>query len=176
MLFFKFFNPALLFWTSTSLAAGQFSYSISQIRIKVEDSKMQYFFYFLVVKSRLQGTIRCSGRLEVKQTEAWMSVCMDDYNLVTAQVVCKELGCGSALGIYNVSSIANKTEKMQLFCQDGETPFNQCVIKKGQCSRYSQDVAVQCSGKKLFIILQHLGGCIFISSDLNHIHIMSQSA
>lgn len=77
---------------------------------------------------------------------------MEDFNLVTAQVVCKELGCGSALGIYNISNSANETKRIT--CQDGETPIDKCV-QKDWCSRYSEVAAVECSGKMLFIIVHH---------------------
>lgn len=86
----------------------------------------------------------------------WKNVCLNNYDLVTAQVVCKELGCGTALRVYNMSSTANETEKIRLHCLDGETPSDKCV--QPMCSKYSEDAAVECSGKMLFIISQHLGG------------------
>ncbi|XP_023817587.1 CD5 antigen-like [Oryzias latipes] len=38
---------------------------------------------------------RCSGRLEVKSNNWWSSVCEDDFDLLDAEVVCRELGCGA---------------------------------------------------------------------------------
>lgn len=86
-----------------------------------------------------------------------MSVCLDDSDLFTAQVVCKELGCGTALGVYNMSSTANETRKYKLSCQEGETHFDECLQLDG-CPTSSEDAALKCSGKMLFIISQHLGG------------------
>uniref|UniRef100_A0A3B3IHW6 SRCR domain-containing protein n=1 Tax=Oryzias latipes TaxID=8090 RepID=A0A3B3IHW6_ORYLA len=41
------------------------------------------------------GSSRCSGRLEVKSNNSWSSVCEDDFDLLDAEVVCRELGCGA---------------------------------------------------------------------------------
>ncbi|XP_051805676.1 scavenger receptor cysteine-rich type 1 protein M130-like [Acanthochromis polyacanthus] len=48
---------------------------------------------------RLQfGTHLCSGSLEVKWNQVWSSVCSDGFDLQDAEVVCRELGCGSPSG------------------------------------------------------------------------------
>uniref|UniRef100_A0A3Q1C7Z2 SRCR domain-containing protein n=1 Tax=Amphiprion ocellaris TaxID=80972 RepID=A0A3Q1C7Z2_AMPOC len=41
------------------------------------------------------GTHLCSGRLQVKWNQVWSSVCSDGFDLQDAEVVCRELGCGS---------------------------------------------------------------------------------
>uniref|UniRef100_A0A672JM39 SRCR domain-containing protein n=1 Tax=Salarias fasciatus TaxID=181472 RepID=A0A672JM39_SALFA len=46
----------------------------------------------------LNGSSRCSGRLQVKTNpsdQTWSSVCEADLDLQDAQVVCRELGCGA---------------------------------------------------------------------------------
>ncbi|KAM9779106.1 scavenger receptor cysteine-rich type 1 protein M130-like isoform 2-T2 [Syngnathus typhle] len=53
------------------------------------------------------GTVRlagptstsCSGRVEVFHGGAWGTVCADFWNLTNAHVVCREMGCGSALSV-----------------------------------------------------------------------------
>uniref|UniRef100_A0A8C8DG73 SRCR domain-containing protein n=1 Tax=Oryzias sinensis TaxID=183150 RepID=A0A8C8DG73_9TELE len=50
---------------------------------------------FLRRETRLNGSSRCSGRLEVKSNNLWSSVCEDDFDLLDAEVVCRELGCGA---------------------------------------------------------------------------------
>ncbi|XP_051814197.1 scavenger receptor cysteine-rich type 1 protein M160-like [Acanthochromis polyacanthus] len=44
------------------------------------------------------GTHRCSGRLQVKRNQVWSSVCSDGFDLQDAEVVCRELDCGSPSG------------------------------------------------------------------------------
>ncbi|KAM9376162.1 scavenger receptor cysteine-rich type 1 protein M130-like [Pholidichthys leucotaenia] len=43
----------------------------------------------------LNGPSLCSGRLEVKSNQSWSSVCEADFDQRDAEVVCRELGCGS---------------------------------------------------------------------------------
>ncbi|XP_062298274.1 scavenger receptor cysteine-rich type 1 protein M130-like, partial [Scomber scombrus] len=43
----------------------------------------------------VNGTSLCSGRLEVKSEQSWSSVCEADFDQQDAEVVCRELGCGS---------------------------------------------------------------------------------
>uniref|UniRef100_A0A3B3I1G1 SRCR domain-containing protein n=1 Tax=Oryzias latipes TaxID=8090 RepID=A0A3B3I1G1_ORYLA len=50
---------------------------------------------FLRTETSLNGSSRCSGRLEVKSNNSWSSVCEDDFDLLDAEVVCRELGCGA---------------------------------------------------------------------------------
>ncbi|XP_039246441.1 scavenger receptor cysteine-rich type 1 protein M130-like [Pipra filicauda] len=45
------------------------------------------------------GDRACAGRLEVRQSQAWVGVCAEHVDMKVAQVVCRELGCGAALAI-----------------------------------------------------------------------------
>ncbi|XP_055780230.1 scavenger receptor cysteine-rich type 1 protein M130-like [Salvelinus fontinalis] len=43
----------------------------------------------------VDGAGLCSGRVEVKSSQSWASVCEADFDRQDAEVVCGELGCGA---------------------------------------------------------------------------------
>ncbi|XP_017538440.1 CD5 antigen-like [Pygocentrus nattereri] len=45
----------------------------------------------------VDGAGRCSGRVEVKSHQSWTSVCEADFDRQDAEVVCRELDCGTPL-------------------------------------------------------------------------------
>ncbi|XP_041035499.1 scavenger receptor cysteine-rich type 1 protein M130-like [Carcharodon carcharias] len=51
---------------------------------------------------RLQdGQNPCQGRIEVLYNATWGTVCADSFGMVDAEVVCKQLSCGSARSVEN---------------------------------------------------------------------------
>ncbi|XP_075879805.1 scavenger receptor cysteine-rich type 1 protein M130-like [Nelusetta ayraudi] len=131
-----FLATVCIFWTSTLLAAG--------------------------VDIRLHGTIRCSGRLEIKQGQLWRSVCVDGWDLPTAQVVCRELGCATALRAFNVSGRANETVRIELSCPEKEKPLGECERLDTKKCGHSEDAAVECSEPLLPLISLATAGVLLL--------------
>lgn len=46
---------------------------------------------------RLVGTSRCSGRVEIYHRDTWGTVCDDHWSITNAEVVCRELNCGTVI-------------------------------------------------------------------------------
>ncbi|XP_054898683.1 scavenger receptor cysteine-rich type 1 protein M130-like [Poeciliopsis prolifica] len=93
----------------------------------------------------VNGTSLCSGRLEVKTSQSnqnWSLVCKDDFDWEDADVVCKELGCGSPsalkgalYGEVEASTWTAKfncggTESSLLDCRRSGSDRNTCQSKK----------------------------------------------
>lgn len=121
---------------------------------------------------RLIGPSRCAGRVEI-YIGGWKKVCDDDWDLKDAQVVCRQLGCGSALAAPHSAYFGRGTDTILLddvACTGSETYLTECPqtgFLTHNCT-HSQEAGVICSGgEKVYpcsinIVLeqnQHISKC-----------------
>ncbi|KFM08851.1 Deleted in malignant brain tumors 1 protein, partial [Aptenodytes forsteri] len=97
------------------------------------------------------GTGPCSGRVEVKHEEKWGTVCDGDWTIEDAEVVCKQLRCGSAVKALNRAPFGEGSGPTWLYrvdCRGDESTLWNCSHTgwgSFSCPHYF-DTGVICSG------------------------------
>ncbi|XP_042202570.1 antigen WC1.1-like, partial [Callorhinchus milii] len=80
--------------------------------------------------SRLEsGGSRCDGRVEIYHNGTWGRLLDDSWNISDADVICRQLNCGSAISIYNSSQYGEGTGPVwinNVQCMGTETHIWNC--------------------------------------------------
>ncbi|XP_038548457.1 scavenger receptor cysteine-rich type 1 protein M130-like [Micropterus salmoides] len=89
------------------------------------------------------GSTRCAGELEVKQQEEWEKV--DDqtsgWNLKTADVVCEQLDCGSAVSTgLRRSDFYGYIWRIRSTCLQSKSAVRECVFTKSGTSNLNLEL------------------------------------
>ncbi|XP_030635153.1 scavenger receptor cysteine-rich type 1 protein M130-like [Chanos chanos] len=96
------------------------------------------------------GPDSCAGRVELRYLSEWGTVCDASWDMRAASVLCRQLNCGSALGVVGLDRSGQGSGHIwsDVFdCQGNETHLSECVISswsRASCS-HEQDVGVICS-------------------------------
>lgn len=96
--------------------------------------------------------------MELLYNGSWGTVCDDDWDIVDANVVCRQLGCGHAITLPPAMTFGQGTGPIFLDnvdCKGWETALSECWSHGWgihNCYHY-EDVAVVCNGNGIWVSL-----------------------
>ncbi|NXA56745.1 DMBT1 protein, partial [Nothocercus julius] len=99
----------------------------------------------------VKGPNRCAGRVEVLHNDQWGTVCDDTWNLRNAKVVCRQLGCGTAVSTPAEAHFGKGSDPIWLDgveCTGTETTLSECHLNTWgvhDCT-HEEDAGVVCLG------------------------------
>lgn len=142
--------------TASSPAAGQLHHHCDWYDSRTSVIKVtENVFISLAHQIRLagSGSTQCSGRVEIYYNITWGSVCDDDWDLNDATVVCRELGCGTALSAPRSAMFGEGSDQIWLnnvACSGIERSLTECEHRgfgHHNCE-HNEDAGVICSGEE----------------------------
>uniref|UniRef100_A0A674JCD6 Soluble scavenger receptor cysteine-rich domain-containing protein SSC5D n=1 Tax=Terrapene triunguis TaxID=2587831 RepID=A0A674JCD6_9SAUR len=98
----------------------------------------------------VNGSSRCTGRVEVFHNRKWGTVCDNSWDLQDAGVVCRQLGCGMVLSAPTRAHFGQGSEPIWLAdvnCTGTEVTLTQCrarPVGENNCT-HGEDAGVECS-------------------------------
>ena len=96
------------------------------------------------------GTSLYEGRVEVYRNGRWQTVCDDSWDIREAQVVCRQLGYGSAVSALRNAYFGRGSGaqwEVNWYCSGSESSLQSCITRSSSCS-HSEDASVRCSGSR----------------------------
>ncbi|XP_061660291.1 scavenger receptor cysteine-rich domain-containing group B protein [Syngnathoides biaculeatus] len=140
---YKSLNPSI--WILVTLL-GSFVFMAFGVRLDDELQFLQRKHYQVKLAN---GQNRCEGRVEVYYNGTWGTVCDDEWDMLDAQVICRQLDCGIAVALGNSTQYAQTSIPIVLDnvdCNGSETNLGYCdSLGWGihNCYHY-EDVTIKC--------------------------------
>ncbi|XP_034613330.1 uncharacterized protein LOC117870330 isoform X9 [Trachemys scripta elegans] len=107
----------------------------------------------------VNGPSRCAGRVEVLHNQQWGTVCHDGWDIIEAGVVCRQLGCGTALSAPRKARFGQGSDRIWLddvICKGTEAALFDCKARPwgdNNCN-HGEDASVVCSDSGIFEVTQ----------------------
>uniref|UniRef100_A0A4W3H0U7 SRCR domain-containing protein n=1 Tax=Callorhinchus milii TaxID=7868 RepID=A0A4W3H0U7_CALMI len=112
----------------------------------------------------MDGGSSCAGRVEIYYNETWGTVCDDSWGSLEADVVCKQLGCGSAVDTISAAPCGSASGQVwldEVRCSGKESALWECASSPwGQhdCG-HKEDVSIVCSEHKMLRLMNGQHSC-----------------
>ncbi|KAG7461599.1 hypothetical protein MATL_G00192830 [Megalops atlanticus] len=108
------------------------------------------------------GATRCEGRVEVLHDGQWGTVCDNGWDLKDAEVVCRQLDCGTAVEAPRGAKFGPGTGPVwmsDVSCDGSESSLKTCATPGAQSCGHEDDAAVICTGKRDLRLVDGGGPC-----------------
>lgn len=105
----------------------------------------------------MNGTNRCSGRVEVYHDGQWGTVCDDRWGMQEATVACQEMNCGNALTVKYKAFFGRGRDQVWLDdveCTGHEKSLADCPHRgfgEHDCD-HNEDAGIVCSGNTSYTV------------------------
>ncbi|XP_069100373.1 transmembrane protease serine 9-like isoform X4 [Pleurodeles waltl] len=152
---------ALANWIQTKISGAFFVNQTIEVSNDIDSENCTAIIDLLDIRL-VNGYNRCSGRVEIYRRGSWGTVSSNNWDITDANVVCRQIGCGSAIlaPIYSYYGQGNGGIFLDYVnCAGNEShlwdcPHRDCSI--GTCDHY-YDASVICSGEQTTAITRPPG-------------------